>query len=103
VFAGTHGDFFGFLVEHVGVGVELEVEVGDVDDEQDNGCAAGELGDGFGGGGAELVEAGGDDDASDCEGEEAGGGLGDGLVEELFFSAEAAEEETHSHDEKEIG
>ena len=86
------------------MGVELEIEVAGVDHEEDDSRAAGQGGDV---GRRRIlgkdVEAGGEYNTADCEGEETGGRLGDGLVEELFGALEATEEETHAHDEEEIG
>lgn len=102
-FARAHGDLSALFVEHVGVGLELEEEVRGVHDQQDDGGAAGQCGDGPGLGRAELVEAGRDDDTADGQGKEGGGGLRDGLVEVLLLPAQAAEEEAHAHDEEEVG
>lgn len=61
--AGFHGDFLGLLVVHCGVGLELEEEVHGVDEEEDEGGAAGDGGDFVDASvGDPDVEDGGDDD-----------------------------------------
>lgn len=96
-------DFLAFLGEDHGVGFELEKEVGGVDEKQDDGGAAGELGDVGLGCGAGDVKNGGDNDSGHGEGEETGGRLGNGGVEVLLLTAQAAEKEAHAHDEQQVG
>lgn len=100
---GTSGDLLALFVEDFEMGVELEVEVGKVDEQQDDGGAAGEAGNvGLGRVRLELKD-GGDNDGGNGKSEERGGGLGDGGVEVLLGATKTTKEEAEAHDEQEIG
>lgn len=96
-------DFLACFVEYFLVSLELEEEVGCVDDEKDDRRSTGELGDILLRGCAVVVKDGRDNDGGDGEGEQRSGGLGDCGIEELLGATETAKEETKAHDEKQIG
>ncbi|KAH6607600.1 hypothetical protein Trco_003913 [Trichoderma cornu-damae] len=100
---GLGGHLLALLVEDLLVRLELEEQVGAVDDEQDDGGAAGELGHVIGGRVGGGVEDGGDDDGGGRQGQHGGGGLGHDGVEVLLRAAQAAEEEAEAHDQQQVG
>lgn len=113
------------LVVHRRVGLELEEEVAAVDDKEEDTRAAGER-DGilypswtycqrmgifflfscfFSGllTFRPLVERSGNDQATDCQGEETGRCLGNDDVEVLLHAVDTAEEEAHAQDKQQVG
>merc|ERR1712070_526886 len=99
--------FLGFGVEELGVRLELEVEVEAVEDEHDDGGAAGEEEDVLVGGflalGQAGVEGGRDDQAGRSHGHEGGHGAGDGFVEAGFVTADAGSDEAAAEDKEDVG
>jgi hypothetical protein len=82
--------------------VQLDIQVGSIDEEQDDGDATREHG-------HELrriagtVKDGWHDDASHSDGQQTGSRVRDHRVEILLLAPEAAGEEAHAHDQEEIG
>ena len=79
-------DLLALLGEDHGVGLELEEEVRAIDDQEDDGGTAGELGDVGLGRPILQIEGSRNDNRGDGKGEKGSGGLCDGGVEVLFGS-----------------
>ena len=84
MFAGSHGDFLALLVEHVRVGLQLEIEIANVDHQKNNCSSARQRSNGGLRCGAEFVKTCGDYHTADREREQAGCCLRYCLVEELL-------------------